>query len=298
MAVKRVLYKGSGCAMVTPFTNENTVDTAALRDQAAFQLENGTDALIVCGTTGEASTMSQKEQAEAISMVVEAANGRVPVIAGVGGNDTAKVIAAVRQAKALGADGALAVTPYYNKTTQPGLVAHFSAVADASEIPVILYNVPARTGLNLKAATAEALSRHDNVAGLKEAGGDIAQASEIARLCGDALPLYSGSDELTLPILALGGYGVISVAANVAPMAMRRLCRSFFDGDLRGARETQLRLLPLIDALFAETSPSPVKAAMAMMGMRVGAVRLPLVPVERQTAGLLRARLQELGLIA
>ncbi len=297
MARKRVLFAGCGCAMVTPFTKENTVDNAALRDQAAFQLENGTDSLIVCGTTGEASTMSNAEQAEAIRMVVEIANGRVPVIAGVGGNDTAKVIAACRTAKGIGADAALAVTPYYNKTTQAGLVAHYTAIADASEIPVILYNVPPRTGLNLKPSTAEKLSHHENIVGLKEASGDIAQVSEIVRLCEDRLPVYSGNDEITLPILALGGAGVISVAANVVPRHMHALCTRYFEGDVKDARDIQLQLLPLIAALFTEVSPGPVKAAMAMMGMRVGDARLPLVPMEAENRELLRMRLMELGLI-
>lgn len=283
--------------MVTPFTKENTIDNAALRKQAAFQMENGTEALIVCGTTGEASTMSAKEQAEAIQMVVESANGCVPVIAGVGGNDTARVIAACRTAREIGADGVLAVTPYYNKTTQAGLVAHFTAVAEASELPVILYNVPSRTGLNMKSDTAEKLSGHENIVGVKEASGDIAQIAEIIRRCGSSLPVYSGNDENTLPILALGGIGVISVAANVAPRQMHQLCRRFFEGNLREARDIQLALLPLISALFAETSPSPVKTAMALQGHDVGAVRLPLVPITQESEQTLRVRMRELELL-
>ncbi len=284
--------------MVTPFTKENTLDDAALRTQAAFQLERGTDALIVCGTTGEASTMSPAEQATAIAAVAEVADGRVPVIAGVGGNDTAKVIAACRAAKDVGANAVLAVTPYYNKTTQAGLVAHFTAVADASALPVILYNVPGRTGLNMKAETAEALAAHDNIIATKEASGDLAQVSEIVRRCGDRLPVYSGNDEHTLPVLAVGGVGVISVAANVVPAQMHALCEAFFAGRIEAARETQLSLLPLIAALFSETSPSPVKEAMAMMGQRVGAVRMPLVPMEPGNRAKLRVCLEELGLLA
>lgn len=284
--------------MVTPFTKENTLDNAALRQQAAFQMENGTNALIVCGTTGEASTMSAKEQAEAIRMVVESANGCVPVIAGVGGNDTARVITACRAAKEIGADGVLAVTPYYNKTTQAGLVAHFTAVADASELPVILYNVPSRTGLNLQPDTAGRLSTHENIAGIKEASGDIAQIAEIIRRCGPRLPLYSGNDENTLPVLALGGVGVISVAANVAPRQMHRLCQRFFEGSLREAQDIQLALLPLIAALFCETSPSPVKTAMAMQGHDVGKVRMPLVPMAHDNEETLRARMRELELLS
>lgn len=297
MPRKRMLYKGSGCAMVTPFTKENTVDHAALRNEAAFQMEQGTDALIVCGTTGEASTMTQKEQAEAVQMVVEAANGRVPVIAGVGGNDTARVIASCRSAKEIGADAALAVTPYYNKTTQSGLVAHFTAVADASEIPIILYNVPGRTGLNLKPETAEKLAAHYNIIGLKEASGDIGQVAEIARICEDRLPVYSGNDENTLPILALGGAGVISVVANVAPKWTHQLCARFFEGDFQEALALQRRLLPLIWLLFCETSPSPVKTAMLMIGHDAGHVRLPLVPMQPDNEAKLRACLGALGLL-
>ncbi len=297
MTGSRCLFTGSGCAMVTPFTKENTIDNAALREQAAFQLENGSDALIVCGTTGEPSTMTDREQAEVIRMVVETANGRVPVIAGVGGNNTAKVIEACRAARELGADGALAVTPYYNKTTQPGLVAHYEAVADASPLPVILYNVPARTGLNMKPQTAEKLSHHPNIVGLKEASGDITQVSEIARLCGDRLPLYSGGDEYVLPLLGLGSKGVISVLANIAPKKMHQLCSRYFDGAHREARDIQLSFLPLIEALFMETSPSPVKAAMEMMGFSVGAPRLPLIPMSNEGRAVLRARLEEAGLI-
>ena len=297
MSSGRMLYKGSGCAMVTPFTKENTLDNAALQKQAAFQMESGTDALIVCGTTGEASTMTQREQAEAVRMVVEVANGRIPVIAGVGGNDTAKVIAACHTAKEIGADGVLAVTPYYNKTTQPGIVAHFMAIADASELPVILYNVPSRTALNMAADTATKLALHENIVGLKEASGDIAQVAEITRLCGDALPVYSGNDENILAVLALGGVGVISVAANIAPSMIRRLCHSFFSGDIRQARDLQLRLLPLVTALFSETSPSPVKTAMSMQGHSVGAVRLPLVPMLPENEAALHGALQVLELI-
>jgi len=297
MQSRRALYEGSGCAMVTPFTKENTLDNAALRKQAAFQLEGGTDALIVCGTTGEASTMTGREKSEAIRTVAEAANGRVPVIAGVGGNDTAKVIEACQSARETGADGVLAVTPYYNKTTQAGLVAHFTAVADASPLPVILYNVPSRTALHMKAETAAMLAEHENIVGLKEACGDMAHVAEVARLCGDRLPVYSGSDEHTLPILAFGGAGVISVVANVAPRMIKRLCVCFFEGDLNAAREIQLRLLPLIAALFAETSPSPVKTAMAMQGRQAGAVRLPLVHMLPENEKALRVCMEGLQLL-
>lgn len=259
-----------------------------LRKLSAYHIENGTDALVICGTTGESSTMTQKEQAMAVETVVEAIHGRIPVIAGVGGNDTTKVMETCKAAASIGADAVLAVTPYYNKTTQKGLVAHFQAVADSSQLPVILYNVPSRTGMNLKPETAAVLSEHENIIGNKEASGDIAQVSEVVRLCGDRLPIYSGNDEITLPILALGGAGVISVAANILPRVMHDLCTAFFEGELQKAREIQLALLPLISALFLETSPAPVKEAMSIMGFEVGEARLPLVCVENETVEKIR----------
>lgn len=297
MEKKRRLFSGAGCAMVTPFTKENTVDNAALKAQAAFQLRGGTDALIVCGTTGEASTMSPAEQAQAITAVVEAANGRVPVIAGVGGNNTKSVMEACRVAEDIGADAVLAVTPYYNKTTQAGLIKHFESVADASGVPVILYNVPSRTGLNMLPETMEKLSRHLNILAVKEASGDITQIADTLARCGDALDVYSGNDDQTLPILALGGAGVISTAANIVPEAMHRLCAAFFEGQLDEARAIQLRLLPLIHALFTEVNPIPVKEAMQLMGFPVGAHRLPLVPLGDGNRENLRERMKEMDLI-
>jgi len=297
MITKRPLFTGSGVALVTPFTPENTVNTAALKDQAALQIREGTTALIVCGTTGESSTMTPSERAEATAAVAEAANGQVPVVSGVGGNDTQAVIAACRAAKTAGADAVLAVTPYYNKTTQAGLVAHYEAVADASPLPVILYNVPSRTGLNMQAGTAAKLSAHANIAATKEASGDIAQIADIARLCGGNLTLYSGNDTDVLAVLALGGAGVISTAANVVPERMRRLCTAFFGGQLDEARAIQLQLMPLIHALFAEVNPIPVKEAMALMGFPVGALRLPLVPLSDKNRETLKARMKEMKLI-
>ena len=297
MDKKRRLFSGSGVALVTPFTKENTIDNAALKDQAAFHMREGTDALIVCGTTGEVSTLSPSERAEATAAVVEAANGRLPVVSGVGGNDTRAVIAACRAAENAGADAVLAVTPYYNKTTQAGLVAHYEAVADASGLPVILYNVPSRTGLNMRAETAAKLAAHVNIIATKEASGDIAQIADIARLCGDDLDIYAGNDTDVLAILALGGAGVISTAANIVPAQMRRLCAAFFDGRLDEARAIQLQLMPLIHALFAEVNPIPVKEAMALMGFPVGALRLPLVPMSAANREALKACMHEMGLI-
>ncbi len=278
------LFTGSACALITPFTREGTLDTVALDALVRWQIARGTDALVVCGTTGEASTMTEAEQEEAVRTAVEAADGRVPVIAGVGGNDTAKVRAACKRVASLGADGALAVTPYYNKTTQQGLIAHYQSVADASPVPVIAYNVPGRTGLNLSPQTAVRLAEHENFAGLKEASGDMRQTMEVIRLCPESFPIYSGCDELTLPVLCCGGAGVISVAANVVPAAMHALCASFLQGDLQDARKKQEALAPLINALFARVNPIPVKAAAALLGICQNVVRLPLVPMEEPAA--------------
>ena len=276
------IFTGCACALVTPFDAEGRLDAAALARLVRWHIGRGTDALVVCGTTGEASTMTEREQAEAAANAVEAADGRVPVIAGVGGNDTRRVIAACKAARAAGADGALAVTPYYNKTTQEGLIAHYTAVAEASEIPLILYNVPGRTCLNLRPETAAALARHENIAGMKEASGDMAQTMEAIRLCGAEFAVYSGCDELTLPVLACGGAGVISTAANVVPEKMRALC-------------ALQALAPLISALFARVNPIPVKAAAAILGLCENNVRLPLVAMRPEETGGLRELLAELA---
>lgn len=289
------IFTGCACALVTPFDAEGRLDAAALARLVRWHIGRGTDALVVCGTTGEASTMTEREQAEAAANAVEAADGRVPVIVGVGGNDTRRVIAACKAARAAGADGALAVTPYYNKTTQEGLIAHYTAVAEASEIPLILYNVPGRTGLNLRPETAAALARHENIAGMKEASGDMAQTMEAIRLCGAEFAVYSGCDELTLPVLACGGAGVISTAANVVPEKMRALCTLYFSGDIAGARKMQQALAPLISALFARVNPIPVKAAAAILGLCENNVRLPLVAMRPEETGGLRELLAELA---
>ena len=289
------LFTGCACALVTPFTREGTLDEAALARLTQWHIAQKTDALVVCGTTGEASTMAEYEQTAALRAVVETAQGRVPVLAGVGGNDTKKVIAACRRAAREGAAGALAVTPYYNKTTQEGLIAHYTAVADASPIHVVCYNVPGRTGLNLLPATMAALSRHENIAGLKEAADDMAQAMEMLRLCGPDFAVYSGCDELALPLLACGGAGVISTAANVVPARMHALCAKFFADDLAGARQEQFALSELIAALFARVNPIPVKAAASLLGLCENIVRLPLIPMREDETGALRVELGRLG---
>lgn len=290
------LFRGSGVALVTPMTDTG-IDFEALGRLIDFQLENGTDALIACGTTGEPSTLAEAEYEDVIKYTVERAGKRVPVIAGAGSNSTQHAVELARKAEALGADGLLVVTPYYNKTTPAGLVAHFKAVADAVHSPVIMYNVPPRTGLNMKADTVAKLAGYRNIHGVKEASGDLAQVTDIARLCSGKLALYSGMDDIILPILACGGDGVISVVANVAPRDTHDLCRKFFDGDVAASRKLQFALKPLVDALFLETSPIPVKAALELMGVCGARTRLPLVPIGADALTRLKASMAGLGLI-
>ncbi len=287
------LFRGSGVALVTPFT-QTGVNLAAYRELIEWHIEQGTDALIACGTTGEASTMSDSEKDAVIECAVKTSAGRVPVIAGVGGNNTAHVIDSARRAKHIGADGLLAVTPYYNKTTQKGLVAHYGALCDAVDLPVILYNVPSRTGLNVTAATYRKIADHTNIAGIKEASGDISQIVEMARLVPEKA-LYSGNDDQVIPVLALGGLGVITTVGNVAPRMMHDLCSKWFAGDIEGARVLQFRLCPLIRALFCETNPIPAKTALNLMGWDAGVLRLPLVDMEPANAELLKKELLAIG---
>ena len=290
------LFRGSGVALVTPMTDDG-IDFDALGRLIDFQIDNGTDALVACGTTGEPSTLTEREYEDVIKFTIEKAARRVPVIAGAGSNSTAHAIHLAKKAEALGADGLLAVTPYYNKTTPAGLVAHFRAIADAVNLPVILYNVPARTGLNMKADTVAKLAGYRNIHGVKEASGDLAQVTDIARLCAGKLALYSGEDGIILPLLACGGDGVISVVANIAPKETHDLCAKFFAGDVAGARELQFALKPLVDALFLETSPIPVKAALELMGVCRATVRLPLVPLSDDTMARLKPAMSALRLI-
>lgn len=280
------LFRGLGTALVTPFRGGD-VDWAAYDNLIERQIAAGTEALIVCGTTGEPAALTARERDALIRRAVEVCNGRCAVVAGTGANDTSRAIELSRQAQAAGADALLLVTPYYNKTTQAGLIAHYTAVADSVDLPMILYNVPSRTGLNLLPETAAALCRHGNICGIKEASGSISQIAELARLCGDEIALYSGSDDQTLAVLALGGQGVISVAGNVCPELMREITARWFAGDMAGSRARQLSLLPLIGALFAEVNPIPVKAALSMLALCEADVRLPLVPATK----LCRARL-------
>ncbi len=294
--MKTVLFRGSGVAIVTPFTQDG-VDADALDALVDFQLENGTAAIIACGTTGEPSTMTDAEKDAVIARVVERVNGRVPVIAGTGGNDTRKTIAAAKRAKALGADAQLCVTPYYNKTSPHGLVAHYMAIADEGSLPVVVYNVPARTGLNMKPETLAIIAKHENIVAMKEASGDISQMLEMVRLSGNDIAFYSGSDDNVAPLLSLGFDGVISVAANAAPKLMHDLVAAFHGGDWRESLRLQLAVNPFVSALFCEVSPVPVKAALSLMGRCEETVRLPLVPMLPDNKARLAREMKALGLL-
>ena len=270
------VFQGSGVAIVTPFQN-GAIDFTAFTRLLELQIASGTDAIVCCATTGEAPTLSTDEKLSIIQFVVERVNGRVPVIAGTGGNNTQSVIENSKSAEAIGVDGLLVVTPYYNKTTQDGLVAHYMAVADSVDVPIIVYNVPGRTGLNVQPATMAKLLKHENIVGTKEASGNIEQIVNLAALCPDC-DIYAGNDDHVLPILSVGGKGVISTIANVMPEAMHALCDAFFKGNVKLAREIQFQVLPLWKAAFCEVNPIPVKAMLGMMQLCEPDVRLPLVP--------------------
>jgi 4-hydroxy-tetrahydrodipicolinate synthase len=290
------IFKGSGVAIVTPF-NERGVDFDKLRELIEWQLQNGTDAIIVCGTTGEASTMSESEKKETIKFTVDVVNKRVPVIAGTGSNNTAASINMSVWAEGIGADALLIITPYYNKTTQKGLVEHFRAIAESVNIPIVLYNVPSRTGMNLEPKTLKALCGVKNITAVKEASGNISQIAKIKALCGNEIDIYSGNDDQTVPIMSLGGAGVISVLANIIPKDMHDMCKLYLDGNHEEALKLQLNMLALNDAIFIETNPIPVKTAMNLMGMNAGKLRLPLCDMSEGNLQILKNELKGYGLI-
>lgn len=286
------LFQGCATALLTPFKN-GKIDYPAFGRLIDSQIENGISALVACGTTGEPATMTEAEWEGVLSFVVKQAKGRVPVIAGTGGNNTLAVIEKAKKAKALGADAQLCVTPFYNKTTQAGLIAHYRAVARGTELPVIIYNVPARTGLNMLPATLASLAEEENVIAMKEASGNVSQIMEMMRLCGDQIAFYSGSDELTAPILALGGKGVISVLSNIAPRLMADLAAAA----PAEATKMNIALLPLMNALMSEVNPIPVKAAANMLGLCRNEVRLPLIPMSREKKAILKQAMQKAGIL-
>ena len=293
--VKTPVFKGSCTAIVTPFS-EHGVDYERLRSNLAFQYENGTSAVVVCGTTGEAATLSPEERQEMLRICVRDFGGRMKIIVGVGSNNTRAALRAAENAKAAGADAVLMVTPYYNKSTQRGLIEHFSFVADRVDLPLILYNVPSRTGIGLTAETCRSLSRHPNINGIKEASGDIALAGKIRALCGDDLYIWSGNDDCTVPLMSLGALGVISVAGNIVPGAVAKLCALCLEGEFKDAVALYTRYAPLFSTLFIETNPIPVKAAMRALDMDSGLLRLPLVSISEENLPKLLSVMRELGL--
>lgn len=293
--MKGPIFTGSGVAIVTPFTNEGT-DYNKLSELIEFQIKEGTDAIIICGTTGEASTMYDEEHKAAIKFTVEKVNGRVPVIAGTGSNYTIHAIELSQYAEEVGADAILTVTPYYNKTTQKGLYEHFKLIANSIKIPVILYNVPSRTNLNIAPETVKALSQIDNIVAIKEC--NLSQVGDIVNLCGDDFTVYSGEDASIVPFLSMGAKGVISVMANIIPKDTHDIVTKYLAGDVDGSRRLQLKTLDLIKALFSEVSPIPIKAAMNLLGMNVGSCRLPLVDMTDKNLEVLKNELKKYGILA
>lgn len=286
------LFRGSAVALVTPFNEDGSVNFEELERLIEFQIENKTDALVICGTTGEASTMTDEEQVETIKFSVEKANGRVPVIAGAGSNDTRHGINLAKMCEDVGSDGLLEVTPYYNKTSQRGLYEHYKVIAEAVNIPIILYDVPGRTSMSIAPQTVKELAEIDNIVGLKDASGNLSYAAEVRNLVGEDFDVYSGNDDVVVPLMSIGGIGVISVLANIYPRLVHDMCQNFFDGNIKEAGRIQVNNKKLIDALFVEPNPIPIKAAMNMMGYNVGGLRLPLYEAADSTKELLKGLLR------
>jgi 4-hydroxy-tetrahydrodipicolinate synthase len=289
------IFTGSGVAIVTPF-KEGKINYEKLGELIEWHIEENTDALIICGTTGEASTMTEEEHKNAIKYAVEKVNNRIPVIAGTGSNNTKHAVEMSKYAESVGADALLVVTPYYNKTTQKGLIEHYLTIADNVNIPIIVYNVPGRTGVNILPKTLATLSEHPNIRAVKEASGNISQVAEIARLCPKDFDIYSGNDDMVVPLLSLGGKGVISVVANILPRDTHKMVVSYLNGDIDKARELQLKMKGLIDALFIETNPIPVKTAMNLLGMEAGELRLPLTTMTDKNLQILINEIENYGL--
>ena len=292
---KKSIFTGAGVAIVTPMNEDGSVNYARYRELVEWQIENGTDAIISCGTTGESSTLNHEEHIGVMKAAIEQAAGRVPVISGTGSNDTAYCIELSLEAQKLGADALLLVTPYYNKTSQRGLIAHYTAIADAVELPIILYNVPSRTGVDIKPETVAALSKHPNIVAVKEANGNISSAAQVAALCD--IDIYSGNDDQIVPLLSLGAKGVISVMSNILPRQTHDICAKWFSGDVKGSCALQLELLEFANSMFADVNPIPVKEAMNLLGMNVGPCRLPLLGMDEAGRAKLTAVLKKYGLL-
>lgn len=295
--MKKTVFTGAGVAIVTPMKQDLSIDWDLLGTLIDYQIDNGTDSIVIAGTTGEASTFSDEEHIESIRYTVERAAGRVPVVAGVGSNDTNYALWLTKEAEQAGADALLHVTPYYNKTSQAGLVRHFMTMADATALPIILYNVPSRTGMTIAPKTYQELCKHPNIVGTKEASGNLSAIANTRYLCGDDLDIYSGNDDQIVPILSLGGKGVISVLSNVAPRQTHDICQLYFDGKVKESANLQLEMLPLINAMFCDVNPIPVKEAVNMMGYCAGQCRLPLAELSENDRELVRREMKAAHII-
>ncbi len=295
--MKKRIFKGAATALVTPMKEDGSVNFERLETLVDEQITGGIDALVICGTTGEKSTLNYEEHLKVIEVAAKACGGRVPIIAGTGSNDTVYSVGLCRDAEQVGADAFLMVTPYYNKTSQAGLVAHFHYIADRVNKPIMLYNVPSRTGVAIKPETYQKIAEHPNIVATKEANGDLSSVAKTRYLCGDSLDFYSGNDDQVIPILSLGGLGVISVLSNLAPGAVHTLCAEYFAGNVQRAAELQIRYIGLINALFSDVNPIPVKAAMNLMGLEAGPCRLPLVKMSDAGLANLKEQLQKSGLL-
>ncbi len=295
--MKNTIFKGSAVAIVTPMNDDFSINYDSLGELIDFQIENHTDAIVICGTTGESSTMTDEEHLECIKFAVKKTAGRVPVIAGTGSNDTRYAIKLSKEAQEVGADGLLLVTPYYNKATQKGLVMHFTAIADAVDIPIILYNIPGRTGVNMDVATIKELSEHKNICAVKEASGNISYAAKLIAQCGDNIDVYSGNDDMIVPLMSLGGKGVISVASHVIPKQVHDMVQYCLDNNFAQATKLQLEYLDICTNLFLEVNPIPVKEALNMMGIKAGPCRMPLCSMTDEHREILRKTLEKHGLI-
>lgn len=293
--MKQIIFKGAATALVTPMNEDGSVNYSRLKTLVNEQIENGIDALVICGTTGEKSTLRYDEHVKVIEEAVNAAQKRVPIIAGTGSNDTVYSVELCEDAEKAGADAFLMTTPYYNKTSQAGLVAHYNYIADRVNKPIILYNVPSRTGVDIKPETYKELSKHPNIVATKEANGDIASVAKTRYLCGDELAVYSGNDDQIVPVMSLGGLGVISVLSNLLPLGTHNICNEYLNGNTNVATELQLKYTGLINALFCDVNPIPVKTAMNLLGMGAGPVRLPLYPMNESSLEFLKQKLNECG---
>ena len=295
--MKKVIFTGAGVAIVTPMHADGTVNYEKLGEIIDFQIDNQTDCIVICGTTGESATLNHEEHVKVISYAVERTNHRIPVMAGAGSNDTAYAVKLCKEAKEAGADALLSVTPYYNKTSQAGLIRHFNTIADATDLPIVLYNVPSRTGTCIAPSTYLELSKHPNIVATKEASGNISDIAKTRALCGDNLQMYSGDGNQIVPIMSLGGIGVISVLSNILPRQTHEICKLWLDGKTKESAEMQLKYLNLMNAMFIDVNPIPVKEAMNLMGMEVGPCRLPLVGLSEASHEQLRNTLKQYQLI-